>query len=402
MRPSLRPFLVSLLVMGWIALSAGAAIAQVATGVLLPEGEAAADWEEAFALAGVTLATAGEPQVELIDRGEQWLLRVHAPDGLREVPVPAPADATARAQIAILSMSLLMPGPADPAPEPAPPSADPPPPAVEREPVSAPVRSSSGDSRGDGATEEESERVPVYLPALKQGGSGDGADSQDDEPEDERDETATRPTPPRERASAPPKPPRQARTRTTRAAPLVLHPFFVGASTVQFHRDHLPALHLLGGGGLWLTPEVRLGLAFVGGFPTGMTLFEDDGATRRVTSLGGRAAFTWTPASPVSPLVRMSFGADVRSFSQDGVKVADVTVPVIEIGGGGSFSPTPGLRIEPLAELRLDLRQIPVDVGGAQEHDLLPFSLLAGLSISLGPPPRTNDAVATANKMQKN
>ncbi len=85
------------------------AAAQAQTLVRLPVGESEAEWAEA--LEGTDLAIGeGPAPIELVLRGERWLLRVRdQADQLHQVLLEAPLDAQGRRDLLLLAVSLRQP-----------------------------------------------------------------------------------------------------------------------------------------------------------------------------------------------------------------------------------------------------------------------------------------------------
>jgi hypothetical protein len=84
------------------------ALANAASWLELPPGEAPGDWESALAL--VEQAGAGGVVRVRID-GETWVLTAAGASGARTARVPHPRSARAREDVALLASSLLAPGP---------------------------------------------------------------------------------------------------------------------------------------------------------------------------------------------------------------------------------------------------------------------------------------------------
>ena len=375
----------------------------MAARLILPAGEDAEAWREAFQLAGVDVEPTGPP-IEIVVHSRGWLLRVYADDAIREVPVEAAVDEAGREQIAILAMSLLVPGVVEVGPEVGADSGA----RVERE-VEVEVehevetkheveveheREVEVEVEREVEVEHEVEReVEVEVEVEDEREVAVVARPPRREPKPERtkpERTKPERTKPErtkpERAKperARPTPPARARA----AAPPTASPWFLGSPALLVHADHLPTLALSAGAGAEFGSGLRPALLFTGVFPAAVSGFDEDGATRRIASLGARFALAWVPLKPAGPLVGAAVGVDVRRFGQDGAPVAWVTVPALEITGGAALRPRPGVAIEPFATLRVDLRPLPMDVGGGQARDLVPAALLVGVRIGLGGTP---------------
>jgi len=406
-----RPGRLLLLALACLTLIVGVVQAQMTARLILPAGEPHDAWAEAFSLAGIDVSDAGPP-VEIVVYSGGWLLRVYADDDVREVPVEAATDAAGRERVAILAMSLLMPGRSVdvPAPEPTP-------------AVSSTSSSSERDRERDRGVEVEPDREVEGDREVELDREVEGEVDREVEPdrevvaevdrEVEIDPEPARARPPeRDREREPPTRRAERRTREPRSRPERPRrpppeppraaPRLLAAPALAVHFDHLPTLALAAGGGIEFGSGLRVGLQFTGALPAVLGGFEEDGATRRVAGLGARLSISWNAQQRVAPLVGLALGLDVRRFGQDSATIAWVSVPNLEIFGGPSIRVSPTFALEPFVAARIDLRQIPLDVDGDQERNLLPIGVLVGLQVALGAEvPGTPDR-ATSSRWSEN
>ncbi|MCP4871425.1 MAG: hypothetical protein GY898_22165 [Proteobacteria bacterium] len=365
--------------------------------LVLPAGELVGEWEEAFALAGLPLSAHGSV-VEIVQTANGWLLRVHAADGDREAPIAIATNAAEREEVAILAMSLMVGGTPSPVPEPEPvpdrkPAPDPeprkpsPPPSPDPAPEPSAVPEPEPTPDPEPAPDPEAEALARAEAAAAREARREADAAAAREAEAERERRAREQE--REAARRAAREYDEARARERAAARASAPGPAPGAAviegTVLVHRDSNPGFSFAVGGVAQVRRPVRIGGTFNACLPSALTGFVDDGAIRRAGALGARFTVDWVPLSVVSPVIGGAVGFDVLRFTQDGEPIAHVVAPMLDVHGGISFDPLYPVAIEPIARLRVTLREVPMDVGGGQSTTLLPVAFLGGVRVVFGP-----------------
>lgn len=318
-------------------------LALAATPVTLPPGESAADWAEAFALAGLTAGSGGAVGVVITEVGGAWSIRVRDASGhTRETTVARPTTAGAREDVAWLVSSLVdaatvrgtapiaAPPPAAPAPRVSTPAPTPPP---------APVVTVA---------------PPPPAPAV-----------------------VTPPPLPEPVPPAPVEPPPAVVAAEPTPAPEVSLSLGV-SSAVALKPGVAPGAAL--GFELGVVPvgALHLGVGVHGGLPATFTRLPGERRLSDVTLVGVAG---WHPSGRVSPTVDVAGGVAWRQFGEDGRLVALAPFPTLEVAGGLALPLRSWFVIEPAVALAVDLRGADLVVDGGAPEQLSPWSTRLGVRL---------------------